>query len=72
MMVDNFTDMMNKLFVTNKHNDINSDSSEETSDLDDLLLEVLFEIKKTQKQHEADRDSSHLLRRSSESLKKID
>ncbi len=72
MMVDDFTDMVNKLFVTDEHNDINSDSSKETPDLDNLLLEVLFEIKKTQEQHEAGRGSSHLSRRSSESLREID
>jgi len=71
MMVENFTDMMNKLFVTDEHNDINSNSSKETSDLNDLLLKMLFRIKKMQEQHKADRASSHLLRRSSESLRKI-
>jgi len=70
MMVD--TDMVNKPFVISGHNDINSDSSEETPDLNNLLLEVLFRIKKTQEQHEAGRGGSHLPRRSSESLKKID
>ena len=72
MMVDNFTDMVNEPFVTGGHNDINSDSSKETSDLNDLLLEVLFRTKKTQEQHEAGRGGSHLPRRSSESLRKID
>jgi len=72
MMVDDFTDMVNKSFVISEHNDINSDSSEETSDLNNLLLEVLFRIKKTQEQHKAGRDSSHLSRRSSESLREID
>jgi len=72
MMVDDFTDMVNKPFVTDEHNDINSNSSKETSDLNDLLLEMLFEIKKTQEQHKAGRDGSHLSRRSSESLREID
>ncbi len=68
MMIDDFTDMVKELFVTNEHNDINSNSSKETSDLDNLLCKVLFRIKKTQEQHKAGRDSSHLLRRLSESL----
>jgi len=72
MMVDDFTDMMNKLFVINEHNDINSNSSKETSDLNNLLLKVLFKIKKTQEQHKAGRNDSHLSKRSSESLKEID
>ena len=67
-MVDDFTDMVKEPFVTGGHNDINSDSSEETPDLDDLLLEVLFGTKKTQEQHEAARGGSHLPRRSGESL----
>lgn len=62
-MIDDFLDIVNKIFIISEHNNINSDSSKELSDLNNLLYKMLFKIKKIQEQYKVDRDNLNLLKK---------